>query len=460
MVWSAKVMKNIETFIALNRFGLGPAPREANDVEDDPKAWVKAQISPRVAIPRPLVKFRNSDDIIRDIHMTRQKGANKSPEKKQDLRAEFAQELLARSKNMIVTATPFTERMVMFWSNHFTVSTTKKLTGPVLPAFEREAIRPHIFGKFSDMLEDVARHPAMLAYLDNHLSAGPRTPVGIEKIVRSGVRTTLNENLAREILELHTLGVNGGYNQDDVIELAKAISGWSHGGIRLHYDDRPVHGRFEFKKEMHEPGSKTVLGKRYKDKGANTGLNILDDLARHPSTARHIATKLVRHFVSDDPPPNLVAKIAKVFMETDGDLAKVTEAIVDLDEVWIDPLPKVKSHYELVISAYRVSGQSDVGVMNLVEPLREFGQLPFSAASPAGWPDEASHWVSPEGLMRRVEWLDKFARKLPTTLNPEHVQDEIMGPVVSDNTRLWVSRAPSVSAGLSLILASPEFQRR
>ncbi len=453
-------MKNIETFIALNRFGLGPAPREARKVEDDPKAWIKAQITPRATIPRSLIGFRNSDDIIRDIHKARKRGAIKSPDEKQDLRAAFAKELLARSKNMIVTSTPFTERMVMFWSNHFTVSTTKKLIGPVLPAFEREAIRPHIFGKFSNMLEDSTRHPAMLAYLDNHKSAGPRTPVGIEQIIRSGVRTTLNENLAREILELHTLGVNGGYDQDDVIELAKAISGWSHGSVRLPHDDRPIHGRFEFKKHMHEPGSKFVMGKRYKDKGAQTGLNILDDLAQHPSTARHIATKLVRHFVSDDPPEHLIEKIANVFMDTDGDLAKVSEAIVDLDEVWMNPLPKVKSHYELVISAYRVSGKSDVGVMNLVEPLREFGQLPFSANSPAGWPDKASHWVSPEGLMRRIEWLDKFAKKLPATLNPAYVQEELMGPVVSDDTRLWVSRAPSVSSGLSLVFASPEFQRR
>ena len=456
-------MKNIETFIALNRFGLGAAPGEADRAEDDPRAWIKAQIVARQSTPVPLKRFRSSNDIIIDIQKFREKDQNKdkSKRKRRDLyREDLAHELLVRIQNMIATPTPFAERMVMFWSNHFTVSSTKKIISPAIPAFEREAIRPHIFGRFSDMLRAVTRHPVMLAYLDNHISMGPRSPVGIRQIIRTGIRTTLNENLAREILELHTLGVDGGYDQDDVVELAKAISGWSHGAIRLPYDSRPPHGRFEFNKYMHEPGRKKILGKRYKDEGEQTGLDVLDDLARHPSTARHIATKLARHFIADDPPASAVDKLAKVFLEKDGNLAELSRALVDMDEVWQDPLPKVKNHYELVTSAFRAIGRSNVEPMQIVEPLREFGQIPFSAVSPAGWPEEASHWISPESLMRRIEWLDGFAQDLPASLNPQEFQDALMGPVISDNTRLWVSRAPSPKAGLGLVLASPEFQRR
>jgi len=247
-----------------------------------------------------------------------------------------------------------------------------------------------------------------------------------------------------------------------VIELAKAITGWSHGGLRMRRagDTRPVHGGFEFKSEFHEPGPKKVLGKTYKEDGVNEGLAILADLARHPSTATYIATKLVRHFVADDPPTTAVKKIAAVFRTTDGDLAAVSAALVDLDEVWASPMPKVKNHYELVISALRVTGNVVADPRDIMQPLRELGRVPFTASSPKGWGDQAKDWIAPEALMRRIEWLRRYSATLPSTLFPAKLLEDTIGPVASDDTRTWVSRAPSGDAAIAMVLGSPEFQRR
>jgi uncharacterized protein (DUF1800 family) len=310
------------------------------------------------------------------------------------------------------------------------------------------------------MLKAACRHPCMLAYLDNVVSMGERSPAGQRRSRRTGTEKTLNENLAREILELHTLGVDGGYTQRDVIELARAISGWSHGGLRLKGDRRPVHGGFEFRPEFHEPGPKTILGRTYPEDGANEGLAVLDDLARHPSTARFVATKLVRHFVADAPPAGAVDRIAATFRASGGDLAAVSAALVDLDEVWAEPVTKAKSHYELVVSAHRATGTTRAERRDIIEPLRELGQVPFSAPSPAGWGDTASQWIAPEALMRRIEWLRRVAATLPSTLYPDRLLDDTIGPVAGEATRTWVGRAPSGDAALAMVLASAEFQRR
>lgn len=454
-------MNTLETYIALNRFGLGPAPGEARKVEKDPQDWVKDQIKRTQKTPDLLKRFRSSEDIIVELESVRQKNKDKYRRlAARALKEDYGAEVLARAVHMIKTDKPFAERMVMFWSNHFTVSRDKKMIAPILPAFEREAIRPHIFGKFEDMLVASSRHPAMITYLDNQNSMGPYSIAGLRRKFRTGVETGLNENLAREILELHTLGVNGGYDQGDVIGLAKAISGWSHGGVRIPQDRSPINGRFEFKSYFHEPNSKYVMGNRYRDKGVKTGLNVLKDLARHPATARFIATKLVRHFVADDPPARAVDKIADVFLDSRGDLADVSKALIKLPEVWENPMPKVKSHYEFMISTFRVTGKANFGPMDFIEPLREFGQVPFSAPSPAGWPDIASDWIAPESLMRRIEWARKYARTVPADLEPDMFLDSVVGPVASDELRTWVGRAPSQDSAISLILSSPEFQRR
>ncbi len=453
-------MQDIATFQALHRFGLGPAPGDATTIGDDPRGWVRQQIEPQ-RIPAALRNFESSADILSAIHSAGAQGAQEVQRAtRRAMRAAYAGEVVSRTREMIVSRRPFAERMLLFWSNHFTVSSAKAIIGPSIPAYEREAIRPHVFGRFADMLKTVVRHPVMLSYLDNVASAGDDSRLGRRRRARTGTKTTLNENLAREVLELHTLGVNGGYSQHDVIEFAKTITGWSHGGMRRPNAPRPLHGRFEFRPEFHEPGAKRVLGKKYAEDGQEQGLQVLDDLARHPATARFIATKLVRHFVADDPPAAAIERIAKTFRETDGDLSAVSTALVDLDASWQSPLSKVKSHYEFLIAAHRAIGAQNVGPREIIRPLTELGQVPFAAPSPQGWGDTAADWVAPEALIRRIEWVRRFSATRPVTMPSDVILDDLIGPVATDPTRTEVGRAPSGDAALALILASPEFQRR
>ncbi|MEZ5649059.1 MAG: DUF1800 domain-containing protein [Burkholderiaceae bacterium] len=454
-------MRSIDLHTALHRFGLGPAPGEASRIGGDVRGWLKAQTSGTARPSAEMAEFPPSAETLREIHLARTAGGESLKKLGGTLyRQRFIGEVMARARHMIATDKPFAERMVAFWSNHFTVSTTRRIIAPAIPAYEREAIRPHVFGRFADMLKAVCRHPCMTSYLDNVFSMGPASPAGRRQTRRKGNEKTLNENLAREILELHTLGVNGGYGQHDVIELAKAISGWTHGGARSGRDQRPVHGDFEFRAESHEPGPKTVLGKNYAENGVDEGLAVLDDLARHPSTARFIAGKLVRHFVADAPPAAAVERIAAEFMDSDGDLARVCHALIDLDACWRNPLSKAKSHYELVIATHRATGARDVGKRELLAPLRELGQVPFAAPSPQGWGDTTDAWVTPEALMHRIRWLRQQAARLPGSLRPDRLLDDLIGPVASDATRTWVGRAPSGDAAIAMVLASPEFQRR
>ena len=466
MLSRSHLMKHIETHIALNRFGLGPKPGETQRIKTDPKLWLKSQITKSQSVPKALSKFPPSEETFTKVHVARMT----SPE---DLRittrglyrSVFTNEVIARAKHMIRTDLPFSERMVLFWSNHFTVSRTKWIVGPVIPAYEREVIRPHVFGRFSDMLKAAIQHPVMISYLDNFNSAGPNSTTGQFRIRRRGNKATLNENLAREILELHTLGVNGGYNQRDVIELAKAITGWSHGGLRFKKrlkppDNEPVNGRFEFREHFHEPGPKEILGKIYDQGGVSEGLAVLDDLALHPSTAHFIATKLVRHFVADDPPKAAIKIISEVFLRSGGDLAQVSEALVDLDEVWTEPLTKVKSPYELAISTHRAVENINPKRGDILLPLRELGQSPFAAPSPQGWGDQGNDWISPAALMTRIEWLRRFSRRIPSTLIPSEVLQNTIGVVASQETRDWIERAPSGDAAIAMLFSSPEFQRR
>lgn len=375
-------------------------------------------------------------------------------ETRREYRKNFVREVTARARHMVATDTPFIERMVLFWSNHFTVSRTRGIIAPALPAYEREAIRPHVFGKFEDMVLATTGHIAMLTYLDNMGSIGPNSRAGRRR------GKTLNENLAREILELHTLGVNGGYTQKDVIEFAKALTGWSHGGFGGRKSNRQVHGEFQFRPAFHEPGSKTILGNTYRENGVDEAAAILHDLVRHPSTATFIATKLARHFVSDEPPKQAVTIIARAFQDSAGDLAVVSRAVVDLKEAWAEPLAKVKTPYELIISALRAVQKTDINQRELNVPLRAMGQQPFNAPSPAGWPDAAAHWIAPESLMRRIEWVRALSARLPAYINPREMLSQTIGPVASDTTRRMVDAAPSGDAALAIIFASTEFQRR
>ncbi len=448
-------MKKTDSFIAMNRFGLGIGPEESLAVKADARAWITRQIRRRQKVPPALASFPSAASIVKDIHEARRDSQAKLRQVTKKLyRETYTQEITARACHAITTDRPFAERMVLFWSNHFTVSRSKRIIGPALPAYEREAIRPHIFGRFEDMLNAVVSHVAMLSYLDNNLSVGPNSRAG----KRSG--RSLNENLAREILELHTLGVDGGYSQSDVTEFARALTGWTHGGMVGKRSSRPVSGEFVFRENMHEPGSKRILGKIYREDGIDEGRAILRDLARHPSTADFVASKLVRHFVADDPPPSAVERIAGVFRRTNGDLAEVCRALVALEMVWIDPLPKVKTPYELVVSTFRALEFDQLKPRWLSLPLKTMGQEPFAAPSPQGWADNAAHWMAPEGLLRRIEWLRAVAARVPRVLKPDDLLEHLIGPVATSDTRKMVELAPSGDAAFGLILASAEFQRR
>ena len=203
-----------------------------------------------------------------------------------------------------------------------------------------------------------------------------------------------------------------------------------------------------------------LLGKFYDQGGVTEGLAALDDLALHPSTARFIATKLVRHFVADHPPKTAIEKITEVFLRSGGNLAKVSETLIDLDEVWAEPLTKVKSPYELVVSTHRAVENINPKRDDILLPLRELGQSPFSAPSPQGWSDLGNNWISPAALMTRIEWLRRYARRIPSIVIPSEVLENTVGAVTSQETRDGIERAPSGDAAIAMLLASPEFQRR
>jgi len=338
---------------------------------------------------------------------------------------------------------------VIFWSNHFTVSTRRPLIYGLAGAFEREAIRPHVNGRFADMLLAVVRHPAMLVYLDNIRSIGPDSAAG-----RRGGRGR-NENLAREVLELHTLGVDGGYNQDDVIALANILTGWMAGSAR----GGPP-GRFQFMAPAHQPGTQTLLGRRYADEGAAQGERALDDLARHPATARHIARKLARHFISDDPPDSAIAQLAERFEDSDGNLAALGAEIVSLEPAWQPRPGKIKTPWELMVAAGRALWPVQPDSEWTLKTLHTMGQMPFSAPSPAGWDDIAAPWIGGDALMRRLDWAERAAARLGQVPDPERLADTVLDGAGDDATRLAVSRAPSARTAVALLLASPGFQRR
>jgi len=362
----------------------------------------------------------------------------------------FREEVAFRIRTAVEAEFGLTERLVWFWSNHFCVAVAKgeqlRLTAG---AFEREAIRPHVHGSFRAMLKAVEQHPAMLLYLDNRQSVGPSSRAG----QRRG--RGLNENLARELLELHTLGVDGGYSQADVTSLARAITGWTVPG---RFDEDAEMGAFFFNANRHEPGAKTVLGRTYPDAGLAQGEAILDDLARHPATARHIATKLARHFIADDPPADLVARLAKVFRDTDGNLPALYRVLVAASPAYPEPR-KLRPPLDFAVAALRMTGRPvDPGQVLFVTQL--LGQPIWNPPGPNGFPDTDAQWATPDGLKVRLETAMTFARQTPGAANPLAILDATLGPACSANTRQAVARAESRAQGLAILLMSPEVQRR
>ena len=340
----------------------------------------------------------------------------------------------------------FVERLVWFWSNHFCISADKAVG--MAGAYEREAIRPHVLGRFADMLQAVESHPGMLVYLDNTESMGADSIGGINR------DKGLNENLAREIMELHTLGVHSGYTQKDVTSFANIITGWSW--VR---PEDPAHGgEFEFSKRLHQPGAQIVLGKSYADTGVAQGRAVLADLARHPATAQHIAEKLAHHFVADAPPPSLVGRLATTFKNTDGDLKAVAETLVTADESWTPQRGKFKPPAVWLMAMYRLTGILPSNTIGQVLGAQAtLGQSLWRPPAPNGYPDTEAAWI--DGVPRRLDIANALAGRVAGRSDPLALLDAALGPLASAETRSTIGRAESRAQALALLFMAPEFLR-
>ena len=343
----------------------------------------------------------------------------------------------------------FVERLVWFWSNHFCVSADKGNVRAICGAFEREAIRAHVLGQFSQMLLVAESHPAMLIYLDNARSLGPESIAGIRQ------KRGLNENLAREILELHTLGVRSSYTQEDVARFANVITGWTVIPPR---QDPARGGEFTFNSRMHQPGAQTVLGRSYPDVGLEQGRAVLATLAQHPATANHLARKLARHFIADVPPTDLVERLAKRFIETQGDLKELAKALVTDPQSWDTPRNKLKRPGEWIIGALRAANVTPPDIGPVMQAHNLLGEPLWRPPAPKGFPDETAPWL--DGLAQRLDVANSFARRIGGQVDPREVFEQVLAPLASNETRQAVLRAESRPQALALLLMAPEFQRR
>jgi uncharacterized protein (DUF1800 family) len=456
--------------LAAHRFGLGEP--DLQRVGDDAQAWLLAQIGPAdAALGSALVSSLDGLRLQQAFYQQRRELRSTEPAPPQPLafaehfRAAVDADLRSRLSTAVQSARPFSERLVWFWANHFTVSMAKAQVRGLVGAFEREAIRPQLGGSFQAMLKAAVTHAAMLRYLDNTASAGPRSRLAERRARRMpeagprGRATGLNENLAREVLELHTLGVQGGYTQADVTAFAAVLTGW-----RVTDAERalaPDASASFFDPLWHEPGPKTVLGKRYPE-GPQALDQVLHDLTLHPATAHFIATKLARHFAGDQPPPALVARLAQSFQRSGGQLPAVHRTLVESPEAWQPQPAKLKTPEEFVVSAARVLGLSGAQMLG---PSRDagigaMGQRVQAAPSPAGWPDAAEEWLGPEAVWKRVEWSARLSGRIGSRIDARALAGSSFGTALSEGTAQQIARAADAPQALTLLLMSPEFQRR
>lgn len=494
--------------IAAHRFGLGEP--DLQRVGPDPVGWLRAQIGP--AAPQRGERLasgaegaRRFAEFLRDQRgrlaarpqaaSPGQEGGDGTPgpamrtDMRTDMRSAEQQfgehfraivqsDVRARLVTAATSEQPFNERLAWFWANHFTVSMAKASARGIVGAFEREAIRPHIGGSFEALLKAAVKHAGMLRYLDNDQSAGPQSPL-VRRLARRrraegapGPRLTgLNENLAREVLELHTLGAPGlerggaayggwgGYTQADVTEFARVLTGW-RVPLRELLAEGDGREPTRFDAAWHDPGTKTVLGRRYREGPEALG-EVLGDLARHPSTARFVAWKLARHFVADDPPAALVVPLAEAFLRSGGDLPTVYRALIDAPLAWSAAPRKLKTPEEFVVSTARLlslgerafARQPDGGCATL-------GQRVQAAPSPAGWPDRAEEWLGPDALWKRVEWATRVAALVGRQVDARAIARASLGPRLGEETARQLDRAADGAQALALLLMAPEFQRR
>lgn len=442
---------------ALSRFGLGARPGDRQEISKDPSSWVKSQLSSdaddsAATSGRPTTKEVGKLIFeIRQLQVIQSKGAMDVEVQLRETRRKLSQTYLddinARLKQGFETSTPVIERFVRFWGNHFSISAENKTVAPLVGAFEREVIRENLNGNFYDLLLAAESHPAMIVYMNNEQSTGPNSLVG----KRTGLG--LNENFAREIMELHTIGVNGGYDQEDVTSFANILTGWS---VAFKSPDSAGFGAFAFDKNRHEPGTQTVMGKRYSARGADQARAVLRTLAKHPSTARFLATKLARHFVSDEPPESAISALEQVFLNTGGDLPSLYRAIVDLPEAWAEGGTKFRMPEDYLIATGRAVGFPAAYEAFLYGIPAEMGQQTYASSGPNGWEDTANDWITGFGLLRRADVAVALAGQ-NSGIDASALMEDLHGDNLSPETRKSLRTTQNPVLGTALALSSPEF---
>lgn len=465
--------------IALERFGYGLGQGE--EPPRDRQALLN-QVEPGAAKTSGFVQStaRNRIRHLRRLTLRQRKARQSGLDEEQRqvkrerttwLRTAYATEAHARVLWSVTEPDGFYERLAFFWSDHFTVSVAKTALRGLVGSYEAEAIRPFIAGDFRTLLRQAALHPAMQIYLDQNRSVGPNSKRG-----RSGKRG-LNENLGREIIELHTLGVGGSYSQADVRQFATLLT-----GVTV---DESL-GETVYDPDLAEPGGKTLLGRRYGPGGMDTVLQALDELARHPATARHLARKLAVHFLSDDPPEDVVQHLEATYRAHDTQLIPVYRALLEHPASWQTFGQKVRQPFDYLVAALRVAlppgreaqitkpkvrefkAQDGAMISDplpgnfsfTLGPLRAMGQMPWSAPGPNGWPEAAPAWISPQGLTERIDYATFLARGPLRQTDPRALLTRAFGSSKPDRLALLMKEANGALEARSLVLASPEFQRR
>lgn len=462
---------SFDPVIAAIRFGMGRSPviADPGSVDDmlarlaGPDRAAEAHPIPGLATVTPTVQdFRDANAIRRETRGTDR--AEEGEEAFRRVRRAIAntqeRSAMATLARAVTTQDGLRERLTAFWANHFTVRAKQGFVRHLVTPYVADAIRPHLTGRFSDMLTAVVTHPVMLAYLDQAQSVGPNSTLGSRR------GRGLNENLARELFELHTLGAGGGYSQNDVTQMAELLTGMTVTGA----------GAFDFRRDMVEPGPEYVLGREYG--GMRRGQleaigDALADLAVHPDTARHLAGKLAAHFVADDPPADLVAALEARWRDTGGDLMAVTEALLRHPAAWAPEPRKVKPPLDFMLSALRglrpvavspppLPRLDGSGFRTLFErPLQEMGQPWEQPPGPDGWPDRAEAWVTPQGMAARITWaMDAPGAVLDALPDPRAFVDTVLGPDAPQAVRFAAGAAESVPEGIGIVLVSAAFQRR
>ena len=460
--------------IAANRFGLGARPGELPGIGVDAAGWLLRQLKGAPPVLKGEGLKPSAETLAKVIELRKNKKEASDEQEKVAAalklpaiyRPVYIDEVHARFAHSVATDRPFLERLTQFWTNHFAVSVDKNVVLGLAGAMEREAIRPHVAGHFTDLLLAVEKHPAMLLYLDNQTSIGPNSRAARFVGKGSKRKVGINENLAREILELHTLGVDGGYTQADVTTFAQAISGWSIGGqdngrrlAKLGVDNGTP-GEFLFREVFHEPGAKKLLGKGYGDDGVRQGESMLRDLAQRRETARHISTKLARHFIADVPPKAAVDRITRAWLDSKAHLPTVYQALVESPEAWEQPLAKFKTPADYIYSSYRALGIPLREKRRALQPFEALGQRSLSPGSPAGWPDASADWDGSSALLKRIAWADVVAQRMGDARNARDLAPQLLGATLTDDTAKAIARAESGAQALTLLMASPEFMRR